>query len=47
MYSISSFDINPTEIQQWETHLHDLQDQIPKFLGGQCVAGATEFAPSE
>ena len=28
-------------------HLHDLQDQIPKLLGGQCVTGATEFAPSE
>jgi hypothetical protein len=34
-------------MQQWETHLHDLQGKIPKFLEWQCVTGATEFAPSE
>jgi hypothetical protein len=41
-----SCDINRTEIQQLEKHLHDLHDQIPEFLGGQCVTWAAEFAPS-
>ena len=45
-FEIERFDINPTETQQWEIYLYDLHGQSRKFLGGHCVTGATEFAPS-